>query len=109
MLKTNNQQPTHMKTTLVTVGKRGTIVIPSTLRKQFHVQEGDLLITKEHEGGILITPAVAMPLETYSSEQKAEFLLSTATDPQDYKKARQAVKKLGINPDTIKHFKPKFP
>jgi|SRR4051794_38405452 AbrB family looped-hinge helix DNA binding protein len=97
-----------MKTEVVTVGKRGTIVIPASLRKRFGVQEGDLLITQDHGDGILITPAIAIPVKNYSLKRKAEFLLSNAIDQEDYKKACEEVRKLGLDPDTIKHHKPHF-
>lgn len=94
-----------MKPDTVTVGKRGIIVIPVALRKRFGLHEGDLLITEDHGDGILIIPAVAIPVETYSAERKAEFILSNATDEDDYQKAREEVIKLGLNPDSIKHHK----
>src|SRR5690349_12452689 len=95
-----------MKPEVLTVGKRGTIVIPASLRKRFGVHEGDLLITEEHGDGILITPAVAVPIETYSLRRKAEFILSNAIDLKDYEEACEEVRKLGINPHTVKHHKP---
>lgn len=94
-----------MKSDTVTVGKRGTIVIPAFLRKRFGVHEGDLLITEDHGDGILIIPAVAIPVEIYSAERKAEFILSNATDDNDYQGACEEVLKLGLNPDNIKHHK----
>jgi AbrB family looped-hinge helix DNA binding protein len=94
-----------MKPDTVTVGKRGIIVIPAALRKRFGLHEGDLLITEDHGDGILIIPAVAIPVETYSAERKAEFILSNATDEDDYQEAREEVIKLGLNPDSIKHHK----
>lgn len=95
-----------MKTEVITVGKRGTIVIPSSLRKRFGVHEGDLLITEDHGDGILITPAIALPIERYSPQRKAEFILSNAIDQNDYEKACEEVRKLGIDPETVKHHKP---
>jgi len=94
-----------MKANTVTVGKRGTIVIPAFLRKRFGVNEGDLLITEDRGDGILIIPAVAIPVEEYSAIRKAEFILSNATDENDYQMAREEVIKLGLNPDSIKHYK----
>jgi len=96
-----------MKTDTVTVGKRGTIVIPAFLRKRFGVHEGDLLITEDHGDGILMIPAVAIPVETYPIERKAEFILSNATDEDDYQRACEEVRELGLNPDKIKHHKTK--
>ena len=53
--------------------------------------------------GILIRPAVVLPIERYTPERKAEFLLSNATTRADYRKARREVQKLGIDPDSIRH------
>ena len=85
------------------VGKRGAIIVPAKLRKRFGIEEGTLVTTEPREGGILIRPAVAFPVERYTPERKAEFLLSTATTDVDYRRARKEVKKLGIDPDTIPH------
>ena len=88
------------------VGKRGAVIVPAKLRKQFGIEEGSLVIAEAREDGILIRPAVIVPVERYSPERKAEFLLSTATTPQDYRRARKEVKKLGIDPDSIPHRRP---
>lgn len=95
-----------MKAETVTIGKRGIIVIPSALRKRFRLHEGDLLITEDYGNGILIVPAVAIPVETYSVERKAEFILSNAIDKDDYQKACKEVIKLGLDPNSIKHHNP---
>ncbi len=88
------------------VGKRGAIIVPAALRKRFGIEEGTLVTAEEKEDGILIRPAVVVPVEKYTPERKAEFLLSTATTPADYKKARRAVQNLGLNPDSIPHRPP---
>jgi AbrB family looped-hinge helix DNA binding protein len=87
----------------VKVGKRGTIVVPAKLRKRFGIQEGTLVTTEPREDGVLVRPAVVVPVERYTAERKAEFLLATATTAKDYQRARKAVKKLGLDPDTIAH------
>ena len=89
------------------VGKRGTVVIPAKLRKRFGIQEGTLVIAEARDDGILIRPAVALPLEVYSPERVAEFLLTNAVDAKDYKDAVVQVKALGLDPDSIPHVKPK--
>ena len=89
------------------IGKRGVVIIPATLRRKLQLREGDLIIVEEHNDGILLKPAVALPIETYSAKRKAEFLLSNATDQADYKKARKEVETMGLNPDNIPHHKPK--
>lgn len=77
------------------VGKRGAIIVPAKLRKRFGIEEGSIVLAEEKEDGILIRPAVVVPVERYSPERKAEFLLSNATHagrlpkvPQRSSKAR---------------------
>jgi AbrB family looped-hinge helix DNA binding protein len=88
------------------VGKRGAIIVPAKLRKRFGIEEGTMVIAEERDDGILIRPAVVMPVERYSPERKAEFLLSTSTTAQDYERARKEVKKLGVDSDAIRHRRP---
>ena len=88
------------------VGKRGSIIVPAKLRKRFGIEEGTIVIAEEKEDGILIRPAVVVPIERYTPERKAEFLLSNAIDQADYRKARKEVLKLGLDPDSIPHHKP---
>ncbi|MGC2449393.1 MAG: AbrB/MazE/SpoVT family DNA-binding domain-containing protein [Candidatus Sulfotelmatobacter sp.] len=88
------------------VGKRGAIIVPASLRKRFGIEEGTLVTAEEKEDGILIRPAVVIPIERYSPERKAEFLLSNAIDEADYRSARKAVRKMGFDPDSIPHVKP---
>src|SRR5579862_3268800 len=88
------------------VGKRGAIIVPANLRRRFGIEEGTIVTTEEKDDGILIRPAVVIPVERYSPERKAEFLLSTATTPNDYRKARKVVRSLGLDPDSIPHERP---
>jgi len=88
------------------VGKRGAIIVPASLRKRFGIEEGMIVTAEEKEDGILIRPAVVIPVERYGLERKAEFLLSNAIDESDYRSARKAVRKMGLDPDSIPHVKP---
>ena len=88
---------------VVKVGKRGTIIVPAKLRKRYGIEEGTLVTTEPREDGVLIRPAVVLPVERYTPERKAEFLLSTATTEEDYQRARKDVKRLGVDPDSIPH------
>lgn len=88
------------------VGKRGAIVVPAKLRKRFGIEEGSIVVAEETADGILIRPAMVVPIERYTPERKAEFLLSNAIDNADYRKARRAVRKLGLDPDSIPHRRP---
>ena len=89
------------------VGKRGTVVVPARLRRKFGIEEGRLVIAEERPDGILLRPAVALPLEIYTPERKAEFLLSNAIDARDYRAAMEEVKKMGLKPASIRHRKPR--
>ncbi len=88
------------------IGKRGTFVIPAKLRRRFGLSEGATVIAEETEEGILIRPAVTIPIESYSQERRAEFLLSNAVDEDHYARAREAVEAMGIDPDSIEHHRP---
>ncbi len=90
-----------MAQTTSRVGKRGTVVIPAALRRRYGIEEGSLIIAEDREEGILIRPAVALPLESYTPERKAEFLLSNAVDKEDYARAEEEVRRMGLDPNTI--------
>ena len=88
------------------IGKRGTLVIPAKLRRRFGIEEGSEVIAEETPEGILIRPAVTVPIELYSDERKAEFLLSNAVDAEDYEKAIEEVRRMGLDPSDIAHHRP---
>ncbi len=88
------------------IGKRGTIVIPAELRHRFALDEGTCVIIEEQEDGLSLRPAVAMPVEIYSPERKAEFLLGNAVTKEDYRWAKDEVRRLGLDPRKIDHLKP---
>jgi AbrB family looped-hinge helix DNA binding protein len=89
------------------VGKRGTVVIPAPMRRKYGLEEGSLLVAEAREEGVLLRPAVTLPVERYSSERKAEFLLNNAVTPEDYEWAVKEVNRLGVNPKRVPHKKPK--
>ena len=89
------------------VGKRGTVVVPARLRRKFGIEEGRLVVAEERPDGILIRPAVALPVEIYTPERKAQFLLSNAVDEEDYRGAAASVKKMGLQPASMRRHKPR--
>ena len=89
------------------VGKRGVVVIPAPLRRRFGISEGSLVIAEEREDGILLRPYVTLPIERYSHQRRAEFLLSNAVDKDDYARAVEEVRKMGLDPADIPHHKPR--
>jgi AbrB family looped-hinge helix DNA binding protein len=88
------------------VGKRGTVVIPAALRRRYGIEEGTFIVAEPRDGGILIRPAVVLPVEVYTPERKAQFLLSNAVDAADYAGALAAVRAMGLDPSAIPHYKP---
>ena len=89
------------------VGRRGTVVIPAALRRRYGLEEGSLLVAEAREDGILLRPAVALPVEVYGPERKAAFLLDNAVDADDYRRAREAVVAMGLDPDEVEHVPPR--
>lgn len=85
------------------VGKRGTLVIPVKLRQRFNIKEGDLFLAEEREDGILLRPAVAVPVEIYTPERKAEFFLNNAVTKEDYDAACEDIRAMGLDPAKIPH------
>jgi AbrB family looped-hinge helix DNA binding protein len=89
-----------------TIGKKGVFTIPAAMRKRFGLLDGSLVIAEERDEGILLRPAVATALEMYSDERAAGFLLSNAVDADDYARAREEVRAMGLDPDAVPHRKP---
>ena len=89
------------------VGKRGTVVIPVGMRRKYGFEEGSLIVAEPRAEGVLLRPVVTLPLEIYTPERKAEFLLNNVITPEDYEWAVKEVRKLGIDPETIPHKRPK--
>jgi bifunctional DNA-binding transcriptional regulator/antitoxin component of YhaV-PrlF toxin-antitoxin module len=88
------------------VGKRGTVVIPAALHRRYGIEEGSFVVAEPCEGGVLIRPALVLPVEVYTPERKAQFLLSNAVDAADYDAAVAEVRRMGLNPKKIPHYKP---
>lgn len=89
------------------VGKRGTVVVPAKLRRRYGLEEGSFVTAEPRDDGILLRPAIIVPIEKYSPQRKAEFLLNNAITAADYRRARREVKKLALDPDSIPHRRPK--
>ena len=57
----------------VTLNERGVITIPAALRRTYGLQANDELILEETAAGILLRPAISVPLELYTEDRIAEF------------------------------------
>ncbi|CAA9481890.1 MAG: hypothetical protein AVDCRST_MAG25-2821 [uncultured Rubrobacteraceae bacterium] len=92
------------------VGKRGAVVIPAPLRRRFGIEEGTLVVAEATEEGVLIRPAIAVPVEVYSPERKARLLLENAVDASDYARAAAVVREeFGLDPDLLGTGPPETP
>lgn len=61
-----------MKTTL-TITERGVITLPAKLRQAMGLAANDQLIAETTPDGLLLKPAVTLPIEFYSDERLREF------------------------------------
>jgi AbrB family looped-hinge helix DNA binding protein len=94
------------KSDSIRVGKRGAIVLPAALRRQYGFEEGATIIAEPTEEGILLRPAVVLAFERYSRERQAEFLLNNAIGPDEYRRVLAEVRGMGLDPDRIVHERP---
>ena len=88
------------------IGKRGTIVIPAELRRRFDLKEGSQVIVEEREDGLSVRPAVTLPVEIYSPERKAEFLLEQRSQQGRLPLGGPRGTADGVDPRKIIHKKP---
>lgn len=61
-----------MKATL-TVTRRGVITLPAKLRAALGIAADDQLIAETTPEGLLLRPAVTLPIELYSDQRLREF------------------------------------
>ena len=88
------------------IGRRGTIVIPAPIRRSYGFEEGSMVIIEARSEGVLLRPVVTLPVEIYTPERKAEFLLNNTITPEDYVAVVEKVRSMGIDPQTVPHKKP---
>ncbi len=89
----------------IKVGKRGAIVIPAALREKYGFKEGTNILIQPTEQGLLLQPVASFPVEIYTPERKAEFMLNNAVTREEYLEARRQVQEMGLNPESIPHEK----
>ncbi len=63
----------------VTINDRGVVTIPAAIRQAFGLKGNDELIVEGTGEGILLRPAISVPIEIYTDERIAEF----ASDEED--------------------------
>jgi len=66
-----------MKTT-VTISSRGVITLPAALRRALGLKPDDQLLAETTPDGLLLRPAVTLPIELYTPAREREFDRSEA-------------------------------
>lgn len=57
----------------ITITRRGVITLPARLRRALGLRADDQLIAEVTADGLLLRPAVTLPVEIYSTEREREF------------------------------------
>ena len=83
--------------TPITITSRGVITVPARLRRALGLRADDQLIAELTPEGLLLRPAVTLPVEIYSEQREREFdreeaELKEALEQQD-RPARESRKK----------------
>jgi len=90
----------------IKMGKRGTIVLPSVIRKQFGLEDGSLLITETKNGEIRLRPALLYTPEVWSKEETAYFMLINCITQEEWDAMIPDVVAMGIDPAQIEGIEP---
>lgn len=76
-----------MKFTL-TVSERGIVTLPAKLRKMLGIRPNDQLIAEPTPDGLLLRPAITLPVEIYTDERIREFDSAEAELEQTLRKRK---------------------
>ena len=88
------------------MGKRGTLVLPAKLRKQFGLEDGSLLVTEAKDGEIRLRPAFVYEQEPWSPEETAYFILINSMTKEEWDRNIPHVFQLGVDPMRIEGLEP---
>jgi AbrB family looped-hinge helix DNA binding protein len=58
---------------IVTITSRGVVTLPAKLRQAMGLSADDQLIAETVPEGLLLRPAVTLPVEVYTSEREGQF------------------------------------
>lgn len=61
-----------MKAT-VTISSRGVVTLPAKLRQALGLKTDDQLIAETTPDGLLLRPAITLPVEVYTADREREF------------------------------------
>lgn len=80
-----------MKATL-TITSRGVITLPAKLRQAMGLRPDDQLIAETTPDGLLLRPAITLPLEVYSPSRVQEFDAAEAELAETLAKSAKAAR-----------------
>jgi len=95
-----------MAATTIKMGKRGTIVLPAKLRKQFGLGDGSLLVTEAKDGEIRLRPAFVYEPSVWSPEETAYFILINSMTKEEWDRNLPGVLEMGVDPAKIEGLEP---
>lgn len=84
-------------------------MLPAELRDRFGLDDGALLAIEADADVIVLRPIATtfdVEPEIYTPERIAEFLLSNSINSEDYARAVEEVRAMGLDPETIPHYRP---
>lgn len=58
---------------VVTITSRGVVTLPAKLRRALGLEAGGRLIAETTPEGLLLRPAMTLPVEVYTPEREREF------------------------------------
>ncbi len=92
----------------IKMGKRGTLVLPVNLRKQFGLEDGSLLKVEEIEGGIGLLPVDVYQGEVWTPQRKAYLLLINTLTQEEYDRVAGLLREEGIDPTDVPDLEPGY-
>lgn len=84
----------------------GNLIIPEEFRRRHRLDENDRVVVESTDEGILLRPVSSLSRHTYSDQRRAEFLLSDATGREEYREAAETIRRMGLDPDTMRRESP---
>ena len=63
---------------VISINSRGTLTLPSEMRRRFGLNNAGPVVAEETMEGILLRPGFTLPIEIYSGKRVAEFEESDA-------------------------------
>ena len=92
--------------TAATVDDRGNLIIPEEFRRRHGLDADAKVVVESTKDGLLLRPLSSLSRHTYSDQRRAQFLLSNASDDEEYRRAVETVRAMGLDPERVPHRPP---